>query len=189
MKIKRWLGGLLVMGACGCSGMNHTESGALGGGLIGAGAGTVIGGLMGHPGLGAAAGAGIGAGTGALIGNGQDRADARRNQAAADYAARNPPLGIPDVVQMTQQHIGEETIIRQMESTHSYYNLTTNDIIYMKQQGVSDRVIGVMQGRRAPGPGLVHGRPVRTVYVVEPAPPPVAVGVGFGFSSGPRCRH
>jgi hypothetical protein len=159
--------------------MNNTESGALGGGVIGAGAGALIGAATGHAAAGAAIGAGAGAVTGGLIGNSQDRAEAKQKEAAVAWAAQNPPLTLPDIVQMTQQHISDEIIIRQIEVTRSYYNLHPEDIGYLKSQGVSDQVIFVMQSRRAGGDAtVVQGRPI---YVVEPAaPPPVAVGIGFG---------
>jgi hypothetical protein len=160
--------------------MNNTESGALGGGVIGAGTGALIGAATGHAGAGAAIGAGAGALAGGLIGNSQDRAEARHKQAMAEWAAQNPPLTLPQIVQMVQSHNSDEIIIHQMETTRSYYNLTPEDITYLKSQGVSDRIIYVMQSRRAGGTAtVVQGRPI---YVVEPPPPPpVAVGVGIGY--------
>src|ERR1700682_2895199 len=100
MNAKR-LCGLLIRGACGCSSMNNTESGALGGGVLGAGLGALVGAATGHAAAGAAIGAGGGAGTGGLTGNSQDKVEAKHKQAAAEWAAQNPPLGLADVVQMT----------------------------------------------------------------------------------------
>jgi len=161
--------------------MNNTESGALGGGVLGAGAGALLGSATGHAGAGAAIGAGVGAVTGGLIGNSQDKAEAKQKQAAADWAAQNPPLGLDGIVQMTQSHISDDLIIRQMVATRSYYNLRPEDITYLKSQGVSDQVIAYMQSRRGGGNAVVmQGRP--PIYVVEPAgPPPVSVGVGIGY--------
>jgi outer membrane protein with glycine zipper len=185
MNLKRWLGAVVILGACGCNSMNNTEAGALGGGAIGAGAGALLGAATGHAGAGAAIGAGVGAVTGGLIGHSEDRAEDRQKKAAADWAAQNPPLGLPDVVQMTQQHISEDIIIRQMEVTRSYYNLRPEDITYLKSQGVSDRIIYVMQSRRGGGGAVVvQGQPY---YLVDPPPPPpVRVGVGFGYGYGRR---
>src|SRR5258708_4246615 len=58
--------------SCGCSSMSNTEAGAVGGGLVGAGAGAVVGHALGNTGAGALIGAGAGALTGGLIGNSQD---------------------------------------------------------------------------------------------------------------------
>ena len=44
---------LLVLFASGCSTMSNTEAGAAGGGLVGAGAGALIGQATGHTGAGA----------------------------------------------------------------------------------------------------------------------------------------
>ncbi len=183
MKAKSWLGGLLLVGACGCNSMNNTEQGALGGGVLGAGAGALLGAATGHAAAGAAIGAGVGAVTGGLIGNSEDRAENRQKQAAAQWAAAHPPVKIEDVVQMTQQHIADDIIIGQIRNSSSAYALTAADITFMKQQGVSDRVIGYMQARIAPPTMVVPGR---TVYVVEGEPPPVSVGVGIRYGYGRR---
>jgi surface antigen len=178
MNAKKWIGGLLLLGACGCNSMNNTERGALGGGALGAGAGALLGAATGHAGAGAAIGAGVGAVTGGLIGNSEDRAESRQKRSAEAWAAQHPPMGIPDIVQLSQQHISDELIIGQIRNSSSAYALTANDITYMRQQGVSERVIGYMLGRTAPATMVVPGR---TVYVMEPPPPPVAVGVGIGY--------
>jgi hypothetical protein len=159
--------------------MNNTEAGALGGGVLGAGLGALVGAATGHAAAGAAIGAGAGAVTGGLIGNSEDRAEARQKQAATNWAAAHPPVAINDIVQMSQQHISDDLIIGQIRSSYSAYALTAADITYMKQQGVSDRVIEYMQSCVAPAGMVVPGR---TVYVVEPAPV-VRVGVygGYGY--------
>src|ERR1700732_2455284 len=65
----------LVMGAAcalaGCSGqpLSTREKGTLGGGVLGAGTGAIIGAAVGHPGAGAAIGGVLGAGTGYVGGN------------------------------------------------------------------------------------------------------------------------
>ena len=72
--------GMTVMGAlslvatlvlAGCSGqpLSTREKGTLGGGVLGAGTGALIGGSVGHPGAGAAIGGVLGAGTGYAVGN------------------------------------------------------------------------------------------------------------------------
>ena len=72
--------GMTVMGAlslvatlvlAGCSGqpLSTREKGTLGGGVLGAGTGALIGAAVGHPGAGAAIGGVLGAGTGYAVGN------------------------------------------------------------------------------------------------------------------------
>ena len=61
---------LLTIGLVGCT---TTQQGAVAGGALGAGTGTIIGHQSGHGGEGALIGAGIGAIAGGLIGHGIDR--------------------------------------------------------------------------------------------------------------------
>ena len=183
MNAKRLLSGLLLTATVGCSGMNHTERGAVTGGAIGGILGTGIGLAAGRPGAGAAIGAGVGALTGGAIGNDVDKGE-RRVAAAQAHAARNPPLSVNDVVQLSQQRVADDIIIAQMDSTGSNYQLNTADIQHLHVQGVSDRVIRAMQTRRPLA--MVPARPVGHVVIVEPPPPPPPVGFSIGYVSGPR---
>src|SRR3954451_20337255 len=97
MKRTWFAGGLLLLSSVGCAGMNNTEAGAVGGGVIGAGLGTIIGGLSCHP----LAGAAIGGASGALlrgaIGNSENRRERRETQAVAAWQAQNQ-MTLTDVV-------------------------------------------------------------------------------------------
>jgi hypothetical protein len=166
-----WIGTILLT-TCGCSSMNHTERGAVAGGVIGGLAGTAIGCATGHPGAGAAIGAGSGAILGGLAGNAEDRHERR----AAAWAARNA-LTVNDVVQMSQRQVGDDLIINQVYNSSTAFNLSSQDVIYLREQGVSDRVISAMQAPR----GYRVVRPPGVVIVDPPPPPPVHVGIGFGF--------
>jgi hypothetical protein len=193
MKRKLVVGALLLM-SCGCSTMNNTESGALGGGLLGAGLGTMVGLATHHPLAGAAVGGAVGAGTGALVGSSEDhhervqqaRADAYASaaNAAAQQAAANAPK-LTDVVAMTRNGVPEANIITQIRNSGAAYRLSTDDITYLSQNGVSSAVIMELQNagpRAVYAPGtVVYQRPV---YVYEAPPPPV---VGVGFVGG--CRR
>src|SRR5262249_3027872 len=145
--------------------------------------GALIGNATGHTGAGAAIGAGAGALTGGLIGNGIEQSEKRQEARLA--AAQAQTLGVTDVVQMAQSHVSDEVIISQIRSTGSVFRLSSNDTIWLKQQGVSDVVIQEMLATAnrparqvyAPAPVYVS----RPVYVVEPAPPP-PVSFGFGYS-------
>ena len=178
MRIARWLAGavLPVILVSGCQSMNSTEKGALAGGGIGAGAGALIGHATGHTGAGAVIGGLTGGLLGGAIGNDVDKEKARQERIAA---ATPPPLQLTDIASMAQQHIGDNLIINQIRTTGSVYQLTSDQIVWLKQQGVSDVVITEMQATAY--------RPVRRVYtpapvvVYEPPPPPVSVGVGIGI--------
>ncbi len=156
---------LLVMG---CEGLSHTDNGALAGGGIGAVTGAIIGGATGHAGAGALIGGGVGALAGAAVGHSEDKAEQR---AMAEAQAR--AVTLPQIAQMTQQRISDAVIINQIRASGSVYNLSSNDLVWLKSQGVSDAVITEMQATayRYPPPGM---------YVAEPPPVEVGVGVGFG---------
>jgi hypothetical protein len=158
----------------GCSSMSNTEKGAGAGGLIGAGTGALVGSATGHAGAGALIGGAVGALSGGLIGHGVDESERRA-------AAANPPqgpLGITDVVQMAQSHVADNVIITQIRTTGSVFHLSSNDTIWLKQNGVSDVVITEMLASASRVPRRVYS--AAPVYVVE-EPPPVSVGVGFGY--------
>jgi uncharacterized protein YcfJ len=168
---------------CGCSNLSHTENGALAGGALGAGTGALIGHMTGHTGGGAAIGAGIGALAGGLTGHAVDQAE-HKAEATVAAAQAQGQMGLTDVVQMAQSHVSDDVIIQQIRSRAVVFHLSAQDTIWLKQNGVSDRVVEEMLATANRYPRRVYSTtPVYTqpVYVVEPAPP--VVGVGFGYSS------
>jgi outer membrane lipoprotein SlyB len=186
MRMVRWLGttALTAVVACGCSSMNNTEKGVGVGAALGAGTGALLGAATHNAAAGAAIGAGVGAVAGGVVGHDVDQQEKQKQaQLAAAQAAQAKMLTLPDVAQMTQQHIADPIIINQIHATHSVYALTANDIQWLKSSGVSDAVILEMQAT-ANQPVVVA--PARRVYVAQPGyvydppPPPVAVGLGVG---------
>ena len=172
MSRKLLLGMLLpALLSSGCASMSNGEKGALGGGAIGAGTGALIGNSVGHTGGGALIGTAIGAMTGGLIGHSVDKSE-RQTQAAV-AAANARALQLPDVAQMSQQHISDDVIIGQIRSTGTTYCLQPADIYWLKQNGVSDVVVREMQATACRYP--------RRVYVEPPPPPPVSVGLGYTY--------
>ena len=73
-----------------CSGqpLSTREKGTLGGGVLGAGTGAIIGAAVGHPGAGAAIGGGLGAVTGAVIGNELQNHEVVEAQTRSDLASQ-----------------------------------------------------------------------------------------------------
>jgi len=129
--------------------------GAIIGGVLGAGAGGIIGHQMHRGAEGAGIGAAVGALTGALIGSqiekpGQD-GGTQQGQAATQTSGQpqavNPnQLTVQQVVELAKQGVNENVIIDKIRLSNSKFNLTTADISYLKEQGVSQRVIDAMQG-------------------------------------------
>jgi hypothetical protein len=162
----------------GCTSMSHTEQGAVTGGVVGGAAGALVGSAFHAPLAGAAVGAGVGALAGGAAGNAQDRAEDRavRQAAATQAAAARSMLTLEEIVKMTQSHIEDAVIINQIRQTGSVYNLNGDQIIWLKQQGVSDAIITEMQTRYQ----AVYTRPAPVVIYERPAPVYVGVGGYYG---------
>jgi uncharacterized protein YcfJ len=128
-----------VLIVAGCQSMGEkTKGGALIGGIVGAGAGGIIGHQSGHGGEGAAIGAAVGALSGGLIGNQMDKSD-------KDAKAVNPDhLGTLQIVDMASKGVPDDVIIEEIRRTNSTYNLTSETIAYLKENGVSDKVLDEM---------------------------------------------
>ncbi|MFO0810301.1 MAG: glycine zipper domain-containing protein [Gemmataceae bacterium] len=181
----------VVVAFTGCSTMDHTEKGIVGGGLLGAATGAVIGKATGNTAAGALIGAAAGGTAGGLIGNEIDDSEKKIKQASATAAVPvRGPLSLQEIATMAQQGISDAVIIGQIRSTGSVYTLSPSDISYLKQYNVSDPVVLEMQATatRVPPPRpRVYARPYYgpEVVVVEPCPPP-PVGVGFTYIHGRR---
>src|SRR5207248_5112937 len=152
------LGSLIAagLGSAGCEHMNNTEKGAGIGGALGAGAGLAVGAATGNPRTGAAVGGLLGAGTGALIGNDVDRQEKRDRDfqqaaATAQAQAQAQRMGLTDVIHMVQQGHNDQIIINQIRASGSSFQLTPSDLDFLKNNGVSDRVIAEMQAARPVG--------------------------------------
>jgi len=81
------------------------------------------------------------------------------------------------IVSMVKAGLGEELILNKIKMSPGQYDLTTNALIKLKTDGVSDRIIQAMMGApSAPGPAAT---PVPPVAPMAP-PPPVATPVPVG---------
>jgi hypothetical protein len=156
---------VLSLMASGCKSPYYADQGALAGGLGGAGLGALIGSATGHAGAGAAIGAAAGAITGGAVGGALDDIDAK-NRAQIAAATHHPPsaVSVNDVVALSRSGVDEQLIVNQLASNGLQRPLQANDVIYLQQNGVSPRVIGVMQQTRVAAPEAV---------VVPGGPPPV----------------
>jgi hypothetical protein len=61
-----------------------------------------------------------------------------------------PPLsyGVPQILQLAQAKVSDDTIIAYIRNSGNSYGLDANQIIYLRQQGISDNVITVMLNQR-----------------------------------------
>ena len=167
---------LLWIPVAGCA--THEGTGAAVGGLMGAGTGAIIGKAAGNTGAGALLGAGVGALTGAAIGNSEDRREHREAVAAAHAAPASGPMSTNDVIKLTQSGVSETTIIKQIQSTRTVFQLSPDDVVSLKSYGVNDNVINAMlDSSRRPARQVIYERPV---IIREYAPPP-PIGVGIHY--------
>lgn len=119
-----------------------------------------------NPAVGAAIGAAVGAGTVAVVGTADDTSclpayfsqiwrdlvfwlggDTTSPSAALlqkEMRKNARQIGIEDVVSMMERQVSDDCIIHKIRQTQSSFNLTANDVVWLKQNGVSDEVVQEM---------------------------------------------
>jgi hypothetical protein len=159
----------------GCKSGSYAETGAVVGGLTGAGLGALATHPEGNQGAGAALGAGLGALTGAVVGSGMDQAESRNQAAVA--AVQRRAMSIPDVLELQNAGVDEDVIITQIRNQGVIARPDSSDLVFLQQQGVSPAIVKALQ--TAPlavavqepiGPDvIIHTGPrVQPVYVHPP---------------------
>ncbi|HWX19572.1 MAG TPA: hypothetical protein VN578_06665 [Candidatus Binatia bacterium] len=58
------------------------------------------------------------------------------------------PYGVDDVVKLSRAQISEEIILNYVRNSGTVYNLGPNDLVYLRNQGVSDHVVNAMLDQR-----------------------------------------
>lgn len=184
-----WMAALclaLVAGA-GCNSPYYADRGAAFGAGTGALAGAVIADAAGkNAGAGAVLGGALGAITGATVGGAMDEQEARNRALIEAQLGQQVAAGavtIDDVVTMAHSGVEDELIINHVRANGMAQQLGANELIYLKQQNISPRVISVMQAPPA--------RPVQQTTVIRevPAPPPPRPVVVERNYWGPGCYH
>ena len=54
------------------------------------------------------------------------------------------PYGVDDVLKLCRGQVNEDVVVAYVQSSGIPFSLSANDIVYLKQQGVSDRIVGAM---------------------------------------------
>ena len=158
--------GFGAFGSGGCA--TKTGTGAVIGGLGGAGIGAAIGSASGNAGKGALIGGAVGALGGAVVGNTMDQNDKKQEQAREDrlrreqqqrraYDDRQPPArgpaAAPKASQVTVDTVinwwndgeTEEDIIDRIGRSHTVFRLTAKDEARLRDEGVSDAIVKEMK--------------------------------------------
>lgn len=161
--------GLAPLAGCESLPGNEKEQGAVIGGAGGAAAGAAIGGKD-HRLGGAIIGGILGAGGGYLVGTKMEEKDKndtaakkQEAEAAAQKAKENPAkpddvksastadlnndgfVTLDEVAAMEKAGLSDKEQIRRLERTQQYFELTSAQQDYLRQQGVSDDVINAMR--------------------------------------------
>jgi hypothetical protein len=102
----------------------------------------------------------------------EDSATNTQTVATSDVAPAPTPApapqlsyGVPQIVKLAQAQISDSTIIAYIKSSGNSYGLDANQIIYLRQQGISDGVINAM---------LTQPKPGSVASAAAPGPAPVA---------------
>src|SRR5260370_31643925 len=69
-------------------------------------------------------------------------------QPPAPSAPAKLPYGVEDVVKLSHAQVSEGVILTYIQNSGTIYNLGPKDIVYLRDQGVSDHVINAMLDQR-----------------------------------------
>ena len=160
---------------------NNTGTGALTGGAIGAASGAILGGR--DAGAGALIGGAIGAIAGTIVGSSMDQEQREQLRAQAPqtyvHVEQGQPLETADVKALVKAGVSDDTIIAQIQNSHTVYHLSAADIIDLHGAGVSDKVVNFMINTAN------SSSATSSTTVVENAPPPAPVETVTVVAPGP----
>jgi hypothetical protein len=101
--------------------------------------------------------------------------------AAEDSPANAAPAlayGVPQILKLAQAKVTDEVIIAYIHNSGSSYGLDADQIIYLRQQGISDKVLTTMLAQPRPAsvaapaaPSPVNSYPVQTPVAYAPPAP------------------
>jgi hypothetical protein len=92
-----------------------------------------------------------------------------QSDAAPPPPAWRVPYGVQEILTLTRAQIGETLVMNYISNSGTIYNLQAMDIVHLRDQGVSERIIGVMLEQKA--------RVVAEAKVEAPAVPAVPTAV------------
>lgn len=106
---------------------------------------------------------------------------------AAAAAATPLPFGVGDVVKLSQSQVSDDVILSYIHNSGRSFSLSSEDIVQLRKEGVSERVIDAMleqhakavastpQPVAAPAPATAPTAPAAVAPDVSVAPPPAVV--------------
>lgn len=137
---------IVLLGA-GCQNtQSRAVEGGIIGGLLGATAGGIIGHQSGHGGQGAAIGAATGVLAGALVGSQIEKPKSQGVEQSAVPVNANQ-MSLQQIIDLSSQKVSDEEIISKIRLTGSRFNLSSVDLAYLREHGVSQKVIDSLQAK------------------------------------------
>ena len=92
--------------------------------------------------------------------------------APTDSAAVKLPYGAEDVLKLSRAQVSEDITLNFIRNSGTIYNLAPKDIVYLRNEGVSDRVINTMLDQRKNVPAETAAQ---TAPATAPPAPPAPV--------------
>jgi hypothetical protein len=80
------------------------------------------------------------------------------------------PYGVEDVLKMSRAQVSDDVIATYIQNTGTIYSLGPNDIVYLKDQGVSDRIVNTMLDQRRIANEVAAQAQQQQVAAQTPAP-------------------
>jgi hypothetical protein len=70
---------------------------------------------------------------------------------AVNATAPNLPFGVPEILKLCQAKVSDGTVVAFVQNSGDSYNLSADQILWLRQQGVSDAVLTAMLSRPRAG--------------------------------------
>jgi hypothetical protein len=74
---------------------------------------------------------------------------------ATDATPAKLPYGVEDVLRLSRAQVGEDITLNYIQNSGTIYNLGAKDIVYLRNEGVADKVINAMLDQRKTVPAEV----------------------------------
>ena len=98
-------------------------------------------------------------------------ASATPTPAAADTAPVKLPYGVEDVLKLSRAQVSEDVTLNFIHNSGTIYNLSPSDIVYLRNQGESDRVMNTMLDQRKNVPAEAAAQAAQSAApATQPAP-------------------
>jgi hypothetical protein len=88
---------------------------------------------------------------------------------ATDSAPARLPYGVDDVLRLSRAQVGEDITLNYIQNSGTIYNLGANDVVYLRNEGVSEKVVKAMLDQRKTVPAEVAAQTAASSTVQAPA--------------------